>query len=255
MKKSVNILWVAIFIAGCVGVEKHLDAPAAVPETAEAHEVAEEQPPEQAEAQPEDKSEKIRQLMKLLGHNEYRVRENASAELLSMGIHALDQLEAAARSDDIEVRLRATDLGDTIKALVRQSSEIFRDAIESGNTAVVKEIVSRNLADIHATDEVGLTYLHLAARKGYEEIAGILLNAGADANARDEFGDTPVHEAVYWRKEAVVDILLSKGADINSRNVFGHTPLDEVYSKDAVIIEFLRKRGAKTGKELKSTEK
>ena len=50
-------------------------------------------------------------------------------------------------------------------------------------------------ADVHATDDEGLTALHLAAFRGDLTSAKLLLAAGARIGARDRIGMTPLHHA------------------------------------------------------------
>ena len=69
------------------------------------------------------------------------------------------------------------------------------------------------------------TPLHLAARFGREDLAPVLLAAGADVNSRDERGDRPLHLAAEYGNAGVVRVLLQRGADVNARGVMDRTPL------------------------------
>jgi hypothetical protein len=51
----------------------------------------------------------------------------------------------------------------------------------------------------------GRTGLHLASTKGHEEVAEILLEAGADPNAKDTLGTTPLQEAVKGSHDKVTN--------------------------------------------------
>ena len=57
------------------------------------------------------------------------------------------------------------------------------------------------------------TALHMAARRGYLEIARALLDCGALIDARDSKGDTPLQRAVNCRKNAVAQLLKERGAN------------------------------------------
>jgi ankyrin repeat protein len=69
------------------------------------------------------------------------------------------------------------------------------------------------------------TPLHMAARRGNEEVAQALLDCGADIEACDTAGDTPLRRAVNCDKTRVASLLLAKGADIHCAGSKGITPL------------------------------
>ena len=79
------------------------------------------------------------------------------------------------------------------------------------------------------------------------------LAAGTDVNAKTTDGWTPLH---YTETKECAELIIAKGADINAKNERGETPLDTAKKlKRRHLIEvadFLRKRGAKTGEELKA---
>ena len=70
------------------------------------------------------------------------------------------------------------------------------------------------------------TPLHIAAEHGRLRAAELLLDHGADVEARDTSGNTPLHVAAAWDSLAVVQFLLTRGADIRARAFFG----EDVYS-------------------------
>jgi ankyrin repeat protein len=71
----------------------------------------------------------------------------------------------------------------------------------------------------------GWTPLHLAAIKGNEETARMLIDAGADLNLQDEDGYTPLNWAARVGKIEIVRMLIAAGADVNLQNEDGWTPL------------------------------
>jgi hypothetical protein len=84
-------------------------------------------------------------------------------------------------------------------------------ASEAG-PALVRELV-RAGADVNACGGVTrATPLHMAARRGYVEIADALLDCGAAMEAKDSKGDTPLQRAINCRRDRVAQLLLERGA-------------------------------------------
>jgi hemoglobin len=66
----------------------------------------------------------------------------------------------------------------------------------------------RSGADVNARNGVTrATALHMAARRGFVEIARTLLDSGADRGAVDKKGDTPLARALNCRKGEVAELL------------------------------------------------
>ena len=90
-----------------------------------------------------------------------------------------------------------------------------------------------------------------------------------DVDVRDGYGRTPLHHAAIFGRKEIVKMLIAKGADENAMNYENETPLDwaiTAYVKGSKldassrnnlgeIASFLRKNGAKTGKELEAAGK
>ena len=88
----------------------------------------------------------------------------------------------------------------------------------------------------------GMTPLHLTARKGYRDVAEILLNNGADIKKQDNQGMTPLHYSALKGHLEVADILLLMGADIDKQNNDGITPLHLAAQNGHLkLAEILRK--------------
>jgi ankyrin repeat protein len=71
----------------------------------------------------------------------------------------------------------------------------------------------------------GLTALHIAALKGYRDVAELLLANGANVNIKDNSGMTPLHIAAGFGNKDVVQLLLANKADLNASDNLGRTPL------------------------------
>lgn len=88
----------------------------------------------------------------------------------------------------------------------------------------------------------GLTALHYAPN---EEIASILLEAGADPDAVTSTGTAPIHLAAYNSRTGVVKVLLEKGADPSLQDGNGRTALHEAaFRNEPVTALLLVKKGA-----------
>ena len=69
------------------------------------------------------------------------------------------------------------------------------------------------------------TPLHLAARVGREDLAEVLLAAGADVEARNKIDERPLHVAATYGRPTVAKLLLARGADVSARVRGRKTPL------------------------------
>ena len=65
------------------------------------------------------------------------------------------------------------------------NSDYLRQAVFGGHHEIVKVLVETNPDAAKRCDEEGYTELHIAAGKGFEEVVGILLHAGADIECTD----------------------------------------------------------------------
>ncbi|XP_029767675.1 ankyrin repeat domain-containing protein SOWAHC-like isoform X4 [Terrapene carolina triunguis] len=69
----------------------------------------------------------------------------------------------------------------------------------------------------------GFTALHWAAKHGKEDLASLLVAAGADVNTRSQGGYTPLHIAALHGHRQLMDLLVrSYGAKQNVRDHSGH---------------------------------
>jgi hypothetical protein len=77
---------------------------------------------------------------------------------------------------------------------------------------IVRALV-RAGADVNAGGGVTkATALHMAARRGYVEVARTLLDCGAAMEAKDCKGDTPLRRAINCRRDKVATLLMVRGA-------------------------------------------
>lgn len=112
----------------------------------------------------------------------------------------------------------------------RSPSEIQRRSVctaaKAGDILALKNHLS-NGADPNAADpKFGVTALSWAALEGKDEIAELLINAGADVNAKNRDGGTPLHAAAFMGQHEIVKLLLDNGVDVAAKTLNGETPLD-----------------------------
>ncbi|HEX8355038.1 MAG TPA: ankyrin repeat domain-containing protein, partial [Pyrinomonadaceae bacterium] len=96
-------------------------------------------------------------------------------------------------------------------------------AAEDGDAAAVARLLAAGApADARLTHG-GETPLMRAAARGHEDVARVLLDAGADASAQRADGFTPLILAVFFGHEGVVRLLVGRGADARSQTSLGTT--------------------------------
>ena len=81
----------------------------------------------------------------------------------------------------------------------------------------MQELVNNDTIDIDEKNDAGDAALHIAAKKGYTDMALILLSAGADVNVRHRIVKaTPTHFAAKEGHLETVLVLLDYDADVNA---------------------------------------
>lgn len=127
-------------------------------------------------------------------------------------------------------------------------------AAESGRAEITKQLLERG-ADVAARDSYGFTPLMVAAyymagelverqgdwykvvRHDNQEVAALLIEAGAEIDARTEDGASAVFFAAAEGQIDVVDLLVAEGADVESPMQNGMTPLHAA-AAGARLLEF-----------------
>ena len=101
-------------------------------------------------------------------------------------------------------------------------------------------------ADVNTKDALGRTPLHIAAEKGYGDVAMFLVENGADVNLTDTNGNTPLIFIIH--KIGNLEItkrLIAKGAVVNAQNRTGETALMyAAWSGYSEIVQLLLKNRA-----------
>lgn len=99
---------------------------------------------------------------------------------------------------------------------------LFGAAGEGDAAAVARLLAAGASADARLAPG-GETPLMRAAARGHEDVARVLLGAGADASAQRADGFTPLILAVFFGHEGVVRLLVEHGADARAHTSLGTT--------------------------------
>ena len=115
----------------------------------------------------------------------------------------------------------------------------------NGDIEQVRVLLARS-ADVNEAQGDGMTALHWAAKNGDEELAGLLIQAGADVEPVTRIGShTPLHVAAASARGSLVRLLLKAGSKSNAATTTGATPLHfAAASGDPAAVSALLESGA-----------
>jgi len=102
------------------------------------------------------------------------------------------------------------------------------DAAVAGNIEAVRQHIGAGTDLNERNPEGGSTALIAAASFGQNEIACLLIEAGADLEVQNNEGSTALHTAAFLCREKIVEALIAQGADRNARTNTGSTALASV---------------------------
>ncbi len=132
--------------------------------------------------------------------------------------------------------------GATVSGRIRIDGTLLHMAAGRGYTEIARLILDKKPETIDAIDEQGSTPLHVAAMGGREPIVRLLMERRPGlVNAKNGEGDTPLHLAALSGHAEIVALLLEKGAEPAARNSSNRTPLFLAQAKNQLAsIEILR---------------
>lgn len=119
------------------------------------------------------------------------------------------------------------------------------EAVARGDIDDVKAHLAADPGRVHQGKDEALTPLHQAILRNRNEIALLLLSAGADPNKPDRSQRTPLHLAVERNNLVLLEALLARKVKSNERDKMGWTPLHHAAAKDRIpLARALLKGGA-----------
>lgn len=89
---------------------------------------------------------------------------------------------------------------------------------------------------LETRNEEGWTILMTAVHKGFDVLAGLLIQQGALVNAREGGGNTALHWAAFAGRMACCKLLIEHQAEVDARSNFGWTPLYQAVARNHMII-------------------
>src|SRR5258705_6744289 len=124
------------------------------------------------------------------------------------------------------------------------AKEIIK-AAKSGDAERVRVLLANDKSLVNARDKDASTPLHCAVWKGHQQVASLLIEAGADINAHNEndhWGTTPLHAAAHANQATIAQLLIDHGADMNAKDREGRTPMfHTTFHKARAVAKVLEK--------------
>jgi hypothetical protein len=106
--------------------------------------------------------------------------------------------------------------------------EMIRSA-ERGEEEAVVDFLDRG-EDPNTTDDMGLTALHCASKKGRTRVVEVLLERRANTNLSSRRSETPLHYACKYGHLPIVQMLIASRARLDAETEQQKTPIQ--YARD-----------------------
>lgn len=132
--------------------------------------------------------------------------------------------------------------GADISPVDKNGNPAIYYAVDQGRTAILKALLANGAKVDFKEPHYGRSLLHIAAIKGFRDIAEDLVNRGAAIDAMDESGKTPLFYAVGYGNQSVADYLIGQGA---KAQVSDGEPssTDSDLDTGGAVIRYLNHRG------------
>lgn len=192
----------------------------------------------------------LNQLVELISHQETKLNRlkalrKLAKEQTSINAELASELESVNKSaddKDVELRLALSRVDNLRQKLSgrrrnrahrvnRQQRRVSFDplallldaALEGELELVIK--TSKQVPDLSASHDEGVTALHNAVVAGHYEVARYLIEAGCDINVQDGDGWTPLHCAASCNNLPLLKLLIENGAAIFATTSDNSTPV------------------------------
>lgn len=153
----------------------------------------------------------------------------------------------------------STKKNDTVNSKTEKTSTVsapetdIQTAVLTNNIEAVKQHIAAG-SDLNVKEPMtGSTPLITAASFGKNEIAALLIEAGADMTRTNNDGATALHTAAFFCRKDVVKTLLAANADKTAKNNFGATPGETIavpFEQMKPIYEMFKQQLAPMGLDL-----
>ena len=153
------------------------------------------------------------------------LKAGAKTEVMSRGYSPLHLAAMGGHLDSVSALVKG---GAEINSLDKGRRTPLHRALSAVNPHVseIALFLIGTGAEVDTTDDEGETPLMTAVREGYTEVVRKLLEKGARTDVKDKnFHQTLLHLAAIRGYGDIADILLSRGLDANAPDVHGVTPL------------------------------
>ena len=98
---------------------------------------------------------------------------------------------------------------------------------------------------LETSDKEGSRPLHIAALRGFTDVATALLDASAQLHSKNNWTRTPLFSAVFKGNVPTITLLLNRGASVNDQDINRMAPLHWAAEKNHIpVIRLLLSRGA-----------
>ena len=160
------------------------------------------------------------------------------------GAHAGSIHEAVKSGNLAQVQQLAVQGVDINEKAVRDETPLIIAAL-AGRGEIVNYLLQRG-AEIDARNSSGMSSLHAAAYSGHSDIVSLLIAKGANVNdASNNFGVTPLHLASEENQLETVKVLLNHKADLKVVEINGYSALSRAgFREQWQVLELLLANGA-----------
>ncbi|OQV09141.1 NACHT domain-containing protein [Cladophialophora immunda] len=147
----------------------------------------------------------------------------SGAAVRAENLFGMTPLHHAAKRGVVDLLHILFDAGADIEKRTRQGETPLHLALMADDPpdASIVDILVRRGASVHTQNDIGMTPLHYAARRGVVDRLRVLLDAGAEIEKRNNRKQTPLHLAAAADNLEAVRFLISHGADRDATDAAG----------------------------------